>query len=241
MRRPGCWVTAPWRWPAGTHWAGRSVGDPFGLHLAGSVYGTHEHVEPVEAIVWAGYNLAAYAVLPLAFFRRRYCAAALNLRSNDRRGDTLVIAVVLLVESFVQIVALEPELLELGPAQLALGGPLTFVLYMAGAVLPAMVFIYAILVPRLVRLTGSLATTVVLGGLAYAALHVWDAWAVFGSPREAAISIAFLLLTYFAPGMLKTWLTVRTGNAWTHVWAYHAFAPHVLNDTGLIVRVFRIG
>jgi hypothetical protein len=30
---------------------------------------------------------------------------------------------------------------------------------------------------------------------------------VFGSPRQAAISIAFLLLTSFGPGMVKTWLT----------------------------------
>jgi hypothetical protein len=26
------------------------------------------------------------------------------------------------------------------------------------------------------------------------------------------------------PGMIKTVLTLRTGNAWVHVWAYHALA-----------------
>jgi hypothetical protein len=30
---------------------------PFGLHLAGSIFGTHSHVEPAEAIAWASYNL----------------------------------------------------------------------------------------------------------------------------------------------------------------------------------------
>jgi hypothetical protein len=33
---------------------------------------------------------------------------------------------------------------------------------------------------------------------------------------------------------------VRTGNAWVHLWAYHAIAPHTLIDTPLIVRIFRI-
>lgn len=70
---------------------------------------------------------------------------------------------------------------------------------------------------------------------------MWDAWAVFGSPRRAGVSLAFLLLTYFGPGMVKTWLTVRTGNAWVHVWAYHALAPHTLTDTPLIVHIFGIG
>ena len=40
----------------------------------------------------------------------------------------------------------------------------------------------------------------------------------------------FLLFTYFGPGMVKTVLTILTGNAWVHVWAYHAFAPHTLHE-----------
>jgi hypothetical protein len=49
-------------------------------------------------------------------------------------------------------------------------------LYFAGTVLPAMVFIYCILVPRYLKLTGSVATTVLLGGLTYMLTHVYDAW-----------------------------------------------------------------
>lgn len=213
---------------------------PFGLHLAGTLYGTHEHVEPAEAIVWAAYNLVVYAVVPLAFFRRRYSAEALNLKSNNRRNDTLVIVVILLIESLVQALALAPAILDLGARQLALGVPLTFGLYLAGAVLPAMVFIYAILVPRYLKLTGSTATTVILGGLTYTLLHVWDAWTVFSSPSGAVLSIIFLIFTYFGPGMIKTFLTVRTGNAWVHVWAYHALAPHTFVDTPHMVEVFDI-
>jgi len=33
---------------------------------------------------------------------------------------------------------------------------------------------------------------------------------------------------------------VRTGNAWVHLWAYHAIAPHVVSDTRNIVRFFSI-
>jgi hypothetical protein len=213
---------------------------PFGLHLAGTLYGTHRHVEPVEAVVWAAYNLIVYAVAPLIFFRRRYSARALNLTSTNRGNDTLVIVAVLLIESVVQVLALKPAILDLSTRQLALGAPLTFVLYLAGAVLPAMVFIYAILLPRYLRLTGSTATTVILAGLTYTLLHLWDAWTVFSSPRGAVLSVIFLLFTYFGPGMIKAVLTVRTGNAWVHVWAYHALAPHTLGDTPHTVEVFHI-
>ncbi|MEV6983685.1 hypothetical protein AB0M95_20855 [Sphaerisporangium sp. NPDC051017] len=211
---------------------------PFALHLAGSIYGTHEHVQPMESIAWACYNLTVYAVVPLIFFRRRYPAEALNLRSNDRRADAVLIGVILLLESLVQIAVLDPGIFDLTGRQLMLGVPLTFVLYLAGAVLPAMIFIYAILVPRFMRLTGSTATTVILGGLTYTALHIWDAWTLFDTPGNAVLSLLFLLSTYFAPGMFKTVLTVRTGNAWVHVWAYHALAPHVLADTPNIIHVF---
>lgn len=216
---------------------------PFGLHLAGTLYGTGEHVTAGEALAWAGYNVVVWAVLPLAWFRRRYTATQLNLRSSNRRGDTTVIVVVLAIEAAVQTTALlafDPQTFDLSARQWSLGLPLTFGLYMAGAVLPAMVFIYAILVPRLMRLTGSAATTVICGGLLYTAVHLWDVWTVWDSPRTAALSVIFLLGTYFAPGMIKTWLTVRTGNAWVHVWAYHALAPHTLIDTSHTVHIFQI-
>jgi hypothetical protein len=213
---------------------------PFGLHLAGTIYGTHAHLEPAEVLTWAGYNLLVFAVLPLIYFRRRYSPRALGLRSIDRRNDLLVIVVVLTLEAAFQILAVQPEIFTLPAGQLLPGAAVTFVLYLAGAVLPAMVFIYAILVPRYLKLTGSATTTVLLGGLTYTGLHIWDAWAVFTSPRGAALSLIFLFFTYLGPGMIKTFLTLRTGNAWVHVWAYHAFAPHTLIDTPHMVDVLRI-
>ncbi|GAA2164158.1 hypothetical protein [Actinomadura napierensis] len=220
---------------------GRGLGyHPFSLHLDGSMYGTHDHVVPAEAIIWAAYCLVVFAVVPLLFFLRRHPARSLNLVSSDRRGDTKVIVVVFAIEATVQYLAMHPEMFHLSARQLATGLPLTFALYLAGAVLPAMVFVYCILVPRLALLTGSTATTVILGGVAYAALHVWDGWTLWGTPSNAALSVIFLLATYFGPGMFKTWATVRTGNAWVHVWAYHAFVPHTMMNTPLIVRIFRL-
>jgi xanthosine utilization system XapX-like protein len=81
---------------------------------------------------------------------------------------------------------------------------------------------------------------VILAGLTYTLLHLWDAWTVFSSPRGAVLSVIFLLFTYFGPGMIKAVLTMRTGNAWVHVWAYHALAPHTLGDTSHTVEVFHI-
>jgi len=225
----------------GGYTLGRAFGwHPFGFHLAGTLYETHDHVEPAEALVWAGYNLVVYAVVPLIYFRRRYSAEALNLRSNNRPGDAVVIIVVLVIESLAQGLALGTQILDLSFRQLLLGMPLSFGLYFVGTVLPAMIFIYAILVPRYLKLTESMATTVILGGLTYTLMHLWDAWTVFTTPDGAALSVVFLLFTYFGPGMMKTVLTLRTGNAWVHVWAYHALAPHTFHDAPLIVRVFQI-
>jgi hypothetical protein len=220
---------------------GRLLGwHPFGLHLAGSILGTHAHVEPEEAITWAAYNLLVYAVLPLAYFRRRYSAEQLNLVSSSRGADARLIAVILLVESTFQIATLPTVVGQLSARQYVIGLPVTFVLYLAGTVLPAMVFVYCILVPRFLKLTGSTATTVILGGVTYTLLHVWDAWTVLTSPTDALLSVAFLFLIYLGPGMMKTMLTVRTGNAWTHVWAYHALAPHTLIDAPHVVDVFEL-
>ncbi|HET7612415.1 MAG TPA: hypothetical protein VFK26_00715 [Gemmatimonadaceae bacterium] len=220
---------------------GRSLGwDAISFHLVGTMYGTHKAVAPIEVFVWAGYNFLVYAVLPFLFFRRRYSAEDLNLRSSDRRNDLRLIVVILLLETLFELVAGGFAIFELSPRQVALGAPLTFGVYFLGTVMPTMVFIYCILLPRYLRLTGSAATTVILGGLTYALLHFFDAWMVFKTPGDAALSLIFLLMLYVAPGMFKSLLTLRTGNAWVHVWAYHAIVPHTIGNTGLIVKIFGI-
>ena len=213
---------------------------PLGFHLVGTIYGTHDHVATGEVVTWAVYNFVAYAVLPFAFFRRRYSAEQLNLRSSDRRNDVLVIVVILIIESLVEFAALGTGLFELGGKQLLLGVPATFALYFLGTVMPTMIFVYCILLPRFLRLTGSVATTVILGGLTYALLHAIEGWTAFDTATNAVLSVAFILFQYFGPGMIKTVLTLRTGNAWVHVWAYHAFAPHVIVDTPTMVKILPI-
>ncbi len=79
-----------------------------------------------------------------------------------------------------------------------------------------MVLIYAILHPRYLRLTGTPTRTVLLVGVNYAAMHIVEGWSAFDSPRDTALSLLFVLLTYFGPGMMKGVLTLRTGNAWVH-------------------------
>lgn len=211
----------------------------FSLHIDGSIIGTDQEVVPAEVLAWSAYNVVVYALVPFVAFRRRYSAERLNLRSSNRRGDLLVIAVVLILESAVQL-SLDTGILHLSGRQLLLGAPLTFALSFLGTVLPAMVFVYCVLTPRYLALTGSVPATVILGGLTYAMLHFFDGWTNFASPVDAVLSVLFLLVFYTGPGMFKTFLTVRTANAWTHVWAYHAIAPHTLKDTPMFVKVFGI-
>jgi hypothetical protein len=40
--------------------------------------------------------------------------------------------------------------------------------------------------------------------------------------------------------MIKSVLTLRTGNAWVHALSYHIIAPHVIVDTPLVVKIFGI-
>ncbi|QGN35381.1 hypothetical protein GJV80_05095 [Microlunatus sp. Gsoil 973] len=221
---------------------GRAFGwHAFGFHLDGMVIRTTQQVGIGETLAWAGYNLIAYAVVPFVIFRRRYSAEQLNLRSSDRRADLLLITVVLIIESAVQLaVAGDDSILGLHLRQALIGAPVTFVISLAGTVLPTMVFVYCILLPRYLRLTGSVATTVILGGVTYALLHFFDGWTNLASPLDAMVSLAYLLIFYTGPGMFKAFITIRTANAWAHVWSYHAIAPHTLLDAPMFVRIFGI-
>ncbi len=213
---------------------------PISFHLTGTLYGTDDVVKPAEVAVWAAYNFVVFAVLPYLYFRRRYTPTQLNLKSTDLRNDVLVIVVILAIECVVELLGLSSAIFNLSPRQIGLGVPLTFVIYFIGTVLPTMIFIQCVLVPRYRRLTGSTATTVILGGVTYTLLHCFDGWLAFDTVSATVLSVIFLFFQYFGPGMIKTVLTLRTGNAWVHVWAYHAIAPHALADTPNIVKIFKL-
>jgi hypothetical protein len=223
-------------------WFGaRALGyQPFSFHLAGSVFGCTVTPPRGEVAIWSLYNFVVFAVVPYLYFRRRYGNAELNLRSTDRPNDTLVIIVVLVIESIFELAVFDSNIFRLSAHQAVLGGLLTCAVYFIGTVLPTMVLIYAILLPRYLRLTGSAISTVLLGGLTYAAMHIVEGWSVFDSPRHIALSLIFVLLQYFGPGMMKGVLTLRTGNAWVHALSYHVIAPHVIIDTPLLVKIFAI-
>ena len=226
---------------AGGWFLGHTLGyRPFSFHLAGSMYGTAMVPQPAEVGVWAAYNFVVFAVVPYAYFRTRYTNTELNLRSSDRPNDALLILVVLLIESAVELLVFKTNIFSLTTRQMLIGAPLSFVIFLFGTVLPTMVLIYAILLPRYLKLTGSTITTVLLGGLTYAAMHLVEGWSMFDSPRDIALSLLFVWFQYFGPGMIKAVLTLRTGNAWVHAIGYHAIAPHVLVDTPLVVDVLRI-
>ena len=58
--------------------------------------------------------------------------------------------------------------------------------------------------------------------------------------RDTGLSLVLVVLSYTGPGMIKSVLTLRTGNAWVHALGYHLVAPHVALDTPVIARVFRL-
>ena len=212
----------------------------FSFHIAGTVFGCSVVPQRAEVWTWALYNFLVFALIPYLYFTCRYTKLELNLLSTNRRNDALVIFTVLAIESAFELAVFNNTIFRLTPHQILLGAPLTFVVFFIGTVLPTMVLIYAILLPRYLKLTGSVTSTVLLGGLTYAAMHIVEGWSAFDSPRHVALSLIFVLLQYFGPGMVKSVLTLRTGNAWVHALGYHIIAPHVIVDTPLMTKVFGI-
>ena len=219
---------------------GGGAANAVSLHLPGTVFGISTYVSPATVYAWVVYNFVVYAVIPYAVFRARgYSNEALSLTSSNRRQDLLLIAVILVLESAFEL-TFDHSIFSLSGHQLLIGAPAAFLIYFLGTSLPIMVFIYAILLPRYLKLTGSIVTTVILGGVTYAVLHLSEAWTLWNSPRNVVLSLIFLMFQYFGPGMVKSVLTIRSGNAWVHVWSYHSISPHVWLDTPLIMMIFRI-
>src|SRR5215471_18504033 len=212
---------------------------PFSFHLAGTLVGCSTPASAKEAIIWSLYNFLVFAVVPYIVFRRRYSNEALNLRSSNRGNDLLVILVVLVIESVSELTVF-PGIFKLTAHQLLLAAPLSFLLFGIGTVLPTMILIYSILLPRYLKLTGSFVVTVLMGGATFALMHIVEGWSTFNGPTNTTLSLIFVVLTYQGPGMFKSFVTLRTGNAWVHAIAYHAVAPHVIDDAPLMVKAFAI-
>ena len=214
-------------------------GEGIGMHLNGSLFGATRVQSPAEVWTWAAYNFVWFAVVPYVVFRARgYSREALNLKSTNLRNDTLVIVVVLAIMLALDLSS--GPLLKLHGHQILAGGAVTFVVHLFGTGLPVMVFIYAIMMPRYVRITRSSVAATILGAASYAAVHLFEYWTVYDSLPHAILSVIFVFLTFVPPGLVKSYLTLRTGNAWVHLWAFHAISPHVTGDTPNIVTDFGI-
>ena len=234
---------AAWIYAAIVLLAGRWLGfHTFGagiaMHLNGSLVGATRIQSPHEVYLWSAYNFTLLALMPYVVFRMRgYSREQLNLRSSNWKNDTLVILLVLAVGCLLDLRG--PNILQLTPHQRVAGGLLSFVIHLFLTDLPVMILIYGILLPRYSRLF-SPATAFLLGAASYPAIHIFEAFTRYDSPYDSLISAIFVFLFFFPPGVMKSFLTMRTGNAWVHMWGFHAISPHVTVDTRLIVHDFQI-
>ncbi len=235
---------ALWLYGALVLMAGRVIGLHFfgegiAMHLNGSLVGATRVQSPVEVYTWAAYNGILLALVPYVVFRMRgYSNQQLNLKSSNLKSDVIVIAVVLAIGCFMDL-ALNGNFLRLTHHQQIVDGLLSFVLHLFGTDLPVMIFIYSVLLPRYAKLTAPV-TAFLLGAASYPAMHVFESWTRYDSLVHSVLSVIVVFLIFFPPGLMKSFLTLRTGNAWVHVWGFHAISPHVTVDTRLIVRDFDI-
>ena len=220
-------------------WIGfHAFGAGIAMHLNGSLVGATRIQSPHEVYLWSAYNFTMLAVVPYIAFRMRgYSREQLNLKSANWKNDTLVILAVLAIGCLMDFRG--PNIVQLTPHQRVMGGLLSFVVHLLLTDLPVMILIYAILLPRYARLA-SPATAFLLGAASYPAIHIFETFTRYDSLKHSLISVIFVFLFFFPPGVMKSFLTIRTGNAWVHMWGFHAISPHVTVDTRLIVRDFNI-
>jgi hypothetical protein len=234
----GLWVYAAIVLFAG-RWFGLHIfGAAIAMHLNGSLVGATRIQSPQEVYLWTAYNFTLLALVPYFVFRMRgYSNEQLNLKSANWRNDALIILVVLAIGCLMDFRG--PNILQLTWHQRVIGGLLSFVVHLLLTDLPVMIFIYAILLPRYARLV-SPATAFLLGAASYPVIHILETFTRYDSLSHSLISVIFVFLFFFPPGVMKSFLTMRTGNAWVHMWGFHAISPHVTVDTRLIVDDFGI-
>jgi hypothetical protein len=234
---------AMWGYAAVVMVAGRLVGqhlfgEGIALHLNGSLVGATRVQSPIEVYTWAVYNGILLALIPYVVFRTRgYSNEQLSLKSANLKSDLLVIAVVLAFSAGMDMMG--SNIFQLTRHQQLVGGLMSFWLHLFGTDLPIMIVLYSILMPRYFKLFSPM-TAYLLGAVSYPTIHIFESGTRYDSIGAAAMSLTFVYLLLIPAGLMKSFLTWRTGNAWVHVWAYHAISPHVTVDTRLIVSDFGI-
>ena len=234
---------AMWAYVAVVMVAGRLIGqhlfgEGIAMHLNGSLVGATRVQSPTEVYTWAAYNGILLALIPYLVFRMRgYSNQQLSLKSANLKSDVLVIIGVLAFS--VGIDMMGPNIFQLTRHQQLVGGLMSFWFHLFGTDLPVMIVIYSILMPRYFKLFSPM-TAYLLGAVSYPTIHIFESGTRYDSITAAAMSLTFVYLLFIPAGLMKSFLTWRTGNAWVHVWAYHAISPHVTVDTRLIVSDFGI-
>ena len=234
---------AMWAYVAVVMVAGRLIGqhlfgEGIAMHLNGSLVGATRVQSPTEVYTWAAYNGILLALIPYLVFRMRgYSNQQLSLKSANLKSDLLVIIVVLAFS--VGIDMMGPNIFQLTRHQQLVGGLMSFWFHLFGTDLPVMIVIYSILMPRYFKLFSPM-TAYLLGAVSYPTIHIFESGTRYDSITAAAMSLTFVYLLFIPAGLMKSFLTWRTGNAWVHVWAYHAISPHVTVDTRLVVSDFGI-
>lgn len=214
-----------------------------GLHLPGTIFDPDIQNSASFIWIWAIVNFIVFAVVPYAVFRwRGYSNEQLSLKSHNLRADVVLIVVILVVESIGEFFGLPDGMrfFSLTPTQMGVGGALTVLIHLLGTGIPIMIFVQSFLVPRYYRMTGSLVAAVLGGGITYATFHTFEYWTLYQSFDTTVVSLAFVYLQFTGAGLVKAIMTLRSGNAWVHLWGYHVIAPHLWTDTSLIVDAFDI-
>ena len=219
------------------------LGFGVGLHLPGTIFQPDIQLTASYTFIWAAVNFVLFAVIPYVVFRARgYSNKDLFLTSRNIRADILLIIIILVIESLGEWFGIPDgfRFFSMSPGQITLGGSLTILLHLVGTGIPIMIFVQSILVPRYMKLTNSVTASVILGGFSYATFHLYEFWTLYGSFETVLLSIIFVYLQFTGAGMIKAFMTLRSGNAWTHLWGYHMIAPHLWMDAIIIVTAFGI-
>jgi hypothetical protein len=234
FRRPGAETTGLLLWLAAVVAVGALIGAPThvaSLGLTESTLAVWDEQTPGSLLLWAGYYFMLAALIPALYFLRVRGYRPRDLLMGFPRPRRWVPFA--LITGTLGILGFAGPEYWTTPLTAHLAALLIFTL---GTLLPVMILTQSLLAPRLAVLGGSWIVGAVLVGLVYAAYHATEFYLSWASPSEGIVSLAWLgQFAYF--GLLKGITTLRTGNAWLHIFVTHT--PH-LAEAPAVARVLGI-
>lgn len=176
---------------------------------------------------WALINFAIFAAIPFLVFRYyfRYPLRSFMLGFSRRWIPYALITGTLSLGAFVTADFFQT------PIQ---GHLITLVVMSLGTFIPVMIFTQSLLAPRFALLTKSWIGGAILTGLVYGVYHFNEFYLSWDSGSAIAVSLAWAMQSAFF-GVIKGITTLRTGNAWLHIFNTHT--PH-LAEAPEIHRIF---